>query len=407
MANIHTLFQYDWDLSINWVILHIDGVTNARQISIKAEVDLEMVRACLRVLKHHGVIALVDMFMYSNRYEFTEKATAMLAGKEPKLLQEASDFVSKRPATSVPPQVLSSEQVPPSAFGGGGSGSDSSQYQQNGSPYPQSLSTSYPPRTLNLLGASQRSSTFRYAMMAAQSFEKESSIGSRREEQPLPKAALAELYCTCSRNVSFGDLWMSLTTESPTSLALPNLTTSQGKKPTLVNRQRPKPGHKIPILEEFSENEPSRDPIDCVAFSPLEAIQLEALRKTTNGQKTMDWNDFFKRFDHRRFLTFGVIHGLLKRIHNYPYFPGVFPERNVVAPNDASVKSDLRHNLKTEFVEEKSYVLARKIASLMDGAHCDDELVCMFEKPFNQLVELVEKFGGRKIVSVFAPSPDE
>ncbi|KAL3925184.1 MAG: hypothetical protein SGILL_000576 [Bacillariaceae sp.] len=81
--------QIEWDLAINWVILHVDGVTSARQISIKAEVDLEMVLACLRVLKHHGVIHVVDMFMYTNRYEFTDKAAAMLAGNDDKLLQEA------------------------------------------------------------------------------------------------------------------------------------------------------------------------------------------------------------------------------------------------------------------------------------------------------------------------------
>ena len=37
---------------------HIDGVATARQISKMAEVDMEMVRACLRVLKHHGFVAL-------------------------------------------------------------------------------------------------------------------------------------------------------------------------------------------------------------------------------------------------------------------------------------------------------------------------------------------------------------
>ena len=71
--------QYDWDLAINWVSLHIDGVTNARQISKKAEVDMEMVQACLRVLRHHGVIALVDMFFFSNHYECTEKAAFMIS----------------------------------------------------------------------------------------------------------------------------------------------------------------------------------------------------------------------------------------------------------------------------------------------------------------------------------------
>jgi hypothetical protein len=50
----HHLHLYDWDLSINWVSLHIDGVTNARQISKMAQVDMEMVLSCLRVLRHHG-----------------------------------------------------------------------------------------------------------------------------------------------------------------------------------------------------------------------------------------------------------------------------------------------------------------------------------------------------------------
>lgn len=49
-----TIAQYDWDLAVNWVSLHIDGVTNARQISQKAQVDMEMVVSCLRVLRHHG-----------------------------------------------------------------------------------------------------------------------------------------------------------------------------------------------------------------------------------------------------------------------------------------------------------------------------------------------------------------
>jgi hypothetical protein len=30
----------------------------------------------------------------------------------------------------------------------------------------------------------------------------------------------------------------------------------------------------------------------------------------------------------------------------------------------------------------------------------------MFEKPFDQLVKLVEKFGNKKVVSVYATAPD-
>jgi hypothetical protein len=360
-----------------------------------------MVRACLRVLKHHGVIALVDMFMYSNRYEFTDKATAMLAGKEPKLLQEALDFVMKRPGLNMTQGLTSVAQI---FGGGGGSGSESSHPIQVGSPYQHTPSSSYPPRTMNLLGGSQRSSNFRYAMMAAQSLEKESSIGTRREDQPRLKSALAELYCACNRNISFGDLWVSLTTELPTSLVLPNLHKMQGTKPSTTNNQRHSSTRKNSITDDFVESDQFRDQLDSLALSPLETIQLDALRKPS-GERAIDWNEFFKRFDHRRFFSFGVVHGLLVRVHNYPYFPGIFPEMKT-SLNGALIQSDSKQNLKNEFIEEKSYMLARSIASLMDGTRCDDELVCLFEKPFNQLAELVEKFGVKKIVSVFAPAPD-
>jgi hypothetical protein len=50
--------------------------------------------------------------------------------------------------------------------------------------------------------------------------------------------------------------------------------------------------------------------------------------------------------------------------------------------------------------------LAREVASLMDGTRCDDELVCNYEKTFQQLVDLVEIFGGMKVVFVYATAPD-
>lgn len=380
------------------MIQHIDGVTNARQISIKAEVDLEMVRACLRVLKHHGVIALVDMFMFSNRYEFTDKAQRMLAGQEQKLLQEALEFVVKRPSLSFP-----------GALGNGGSGSDSSHpIHPVGSPYqPQHTpASSYPPRTMNLLGGSQKSSNFRYTTMAAQSLEKESSFLPRRDEQPHLKSALAELYCACNRNISFGDLWISLTTELPTSLVLPNFQKMQGAKSSETNNNQRFVSNRKSSIGDETEGDQFRDQLDCLGLSPLETIHLDTLRKPSSGESALDWNDFFKRFDHRRFFTFGVVHGLLVRVHNYPYFSGNFPDMRTSSSATLTRHNDTKQSLKNEFIEEKSFVLARKIVSFMDGTKCDDELVCYFEKPFNKLVELVEQFGGKKIVSVFAPAPD-
>ena len=73
----------------NNVNADVDGFKHARLISQSSEVDIEMVRACLRVLRHHGVLALVDVFKYSNVYECTPLATSMLSGGQEELLNEA------------------------------------------------------------------------------------------------------------------------------------------------------------------------------------------------------------------------------------------------------------------------------------------------------------------------------
>ena len=54
--------MYNWDLTINWIVPHIDGCKHVRQIATSTEVDMDMVQACLCVLRHHGALAHVDIF---------------------------------------------------------------------------------------------------------------------------------------------------------------------------------------------------------------------------------------------------------------------------------------------------------------------------------------------------------
>jgi hypothetical protein len=375
--------------------LHIDGVTNARLISIKAEVDLEMVRACLQVLKYHAVIALVDMFSYSNRYEFTDKATTMLAGKEPKLLQETLDFVLKRPTSTSSQGLAGSSQM----FAGGGlgtnadSGSDST---RSTNPFQNTPSSSYPPPAMSLLGGSQKA--FRFGMMTAQSLEEDHVRTHKKhhKEQRNMKAAISELYCACHRNISFGDLWITLTSETPSTLPMPVPNLRPSSQRTSAPYHHRQSSRRKGNDTEFYDSHPFREQMDSLALSPLEANQLEAMRRPIAGNST-DWEDVFTRFDHRRFATFGLIHGLIARVHSYPYFPGPFPLFD-------DQRSQFRHGAKSQQMEDKE--LSRRVASSMDGTRCDDELVCQFEKPFTTLVDLVEKYGGQKIVSVYATAPD-
>ena len=39
---------FNWDLTINWIVPFIDGVKTTKGIAEASEVDIEMVRACLR-----------------------------------------------------------------------------------------------------------------------------------------------------------------------------------------------------------------------------------------------------------------------------------------------------------------------------------------------------------------------
>ena len=40
--------------------------------------------------------------------------------------------------------------------------------------------------------------------------------------------------------------------------------------------------------------------------------------KSSDTVGSIDWKEAFNFFDHRRFVTFGVIHGLIRRIHEFP-----------------------------------------------------------------------------------------
>lgn len=410
-----------------------------------------MVQACLRVLKHHGVIALVSPFSYSNHYEFTPKATAMLAGKESKLLQEALQFVWKRRVNHLNPQThVSTGQIAMTSNNNGlpaSPGSESSSHPTNnpviGSPYSYfgftPSSSSYPPRTAGV-SISQRSS--RFAILAAShSLEKETPVtqlgqNSKGDEIQMVRSALAEFYCACSRNLSFGDLWVALTTVTPdappSGLIVPNHQQSKQQQPQRYGQYSLPPTsysvRKGSISEEYPDEAPPQQfpssVLENLALSPSESHNLESLRrsgKKSNDRTTpLNWNEFFTRIDHRRLVTFGLIHGIIVRIHCYPCFPFAFPDPSttfspLMASVEATAGSDGKTNdatagstanVTTSHASSSSrgeeYQLAKLAASLMDGTRCDDELACTLEIPFRRLVEMVEMYGKRKVICLYA-----
>lgn len=246
--------MFDWDLAINWVVNNIDGISNAKALSEKLEVDLEMVEACLRVLFHHNVIALVDMFFYSNRYEATGKELLL----DSKLLDHAMEFVAK------------------------------------GRGYVSNFDDS--------------DHTTKFFAKANSTTHSGSVIVAPLTDEVL-KGALVELYYSFDRTKTMAD-----------------------------------------VLCERTRN------------------------ATMNQQQQQQWQQILEELDHRRFITFGVIHGLLQRVHNYPLATGISATRQ--SSNAASSSS-----------------FAYQVAAQMNGRSCDDALVSQFERPIDELIRIVRTVG--------------
>ncbi|KAK0747926.1 nitrogen permease regulator 2 [Apiosordaria backusii] len=57
-----------WDLTLQRVIAHIDGVSDVRRIAFAADVSLELTQLALRHLLYYDTILLLDMFFFSACY---------------------------------------------------------------------------------------------------------------------------------------------------------------------------------------------------------------------------------------------------------------------------------------------------------------------------------------------------
>lgn len=283
---------------------------------------MEMVRACLRVLKHHGVIALCDMFFYSNRYEATERAIAMLAGREPTLLVEATEHAAR------------------SEGGGDPSPRDESPSLQAASSPATEGSMSSGSRTVERM---PRGNSRMMALPATPASEVHfSSASLRRGDIQDLKLAVADFYSKCERKRSFGDTWLMLLGGSTSHRRATGDTTS-------------------------------------LAFP--------------GG---VDWKRAFRLLDHRRLVTFGVVHGLIRRVHRVPRLLVRETRRDQEQQREQNEGSQiifgplLRH-ASGGSTYSRNRVSFSSISAKMDGLHCDDELVCEFQKSFDELLELANE----------------
>ncbi|KAG5184888.1 nitrogen permease regulator 2-domain-containing protein [Tribonema minus] len=86
------------------VIPHIDGVKYAKKISLDAEVDIGIVKRCLRALVYYKCVALIDIFQYSNVYISTAKVHEFSRRADQQ--RQCAEFIAASSRASPPLEVL-------------------------------------------------------------------------------------------------------------------------------------------------------------------------------------------------------------------------------------------------------------------------------------------------------------
>jgi hypothetical protein len=116
----------------------------------------------------------------------------------------------------------------------------------------------------------------------------------------------------------------------------------------------------------------------------------------------IDWKSVFDMFDHRRWATFAVVHGLLRRVHNYPLVLDLYGSNT----NYDSTGYDFHiHNRNLRGRNGADVPPVREIAAMMDGTHSDDELVTEFNLPIERLYQLVKSNSEQFLFSVYSTAP--
>ena len=207
------LQMFDLDLTVNWIVPKIDGLKYTRQLSQSPEVDMdmEMVKACLRVLKHHELIAFVDIFKYSNVYEATPLAISILSNTDTSsskysLLLEAFDFAVKVNKKDALPNNNNPCNINNSTFIHAHASPSNSTFKpssvQNESPDRDHHLRKHPNTNMQSQLHSNDSSENTILSSAV-------SASAKKKELNLMRAALSQFYCSFHRNMSLKDIILS------------------------------------------------------------------------------------------------------------------------------------------------------------------------------------------------------
>ncbi|KAK7503525.1 hypothetical protein BaRGS_00005064 [Batillaria attramentaria] len=78
------IVRHPWDLTTQQIMHHVDGTSHVMKIAAEADVDINLVKACLQNLLYFNVVKMISVFQYSNVYTCTPDVRKLL---EDRMLQ--------------------------------------------------------------------------------------------------------------------------------------------------------------------------------------------------------------------------------------------------------------------------------------------------------------------------------
>ncbi|XP_064484095.1 GATOR1 complex protein NPRL2-like isoform X2 [Ornithodoros turicata] len=83
-----------WDLTTQQILPYIDGFRHVAKIAVEADVEVSLVKECIRNLMYYGIVQLIPLFLYSAVYTVTPDIINL--ANDPSLQLECISYVARQ-----------------------------------------------------------------------------------------------------------------------------------------------------------------------------------------------------------------------------------------------------------------------------------------------------------------------
>jgi hypothetical protein len=88
-----------WDLTMQKIVPHIDGINSVRRISELADADYNLTKKAISHLLYYGCLTLTDIFAFSGIYAVTADISSLLA--DPLMQEECINYIRSSESTKI------------------------------------------------------------------------------------------------------------------------------------------------------------------------------------------------------------------------------------------------------------------------------------------------------------------